>query len=219
MRKGCLAVVLEGARWLLENVHAPSWRSPCCCTDWSAWLVVCLMLQRIANCDWSLYLLKYAMKASFVQDVTVDKSVAEQLGLHNISDEMLHLLSVLVLAKPVSPCEAAAHMAGINIYQASDKVDFVPSQPEAMRAHFVNENSTRLSVPPVDTYCARPEQFHNLTFTQYFSRFLVTKVRSTCGCPDAIPCWAWFTVTHLCTAEKVQAAGLQGHRRVWQQCV
>ena len=136
-------------------------------------------LQRVANADWSLYLLKYAMKASFLKDITVDKSIAEQLGLHNITDEMLHLLSVLVLAKPVSTCEAAGLMAGINIFQASDVVDFVPSQPEAFRSRFVNPRGSGFSVPPVDKYCSRPSKFHHLTFTEYFTKFQVTTVSPT----------------------------------------
>lgn len=146
-----------------------------------AWGAHCNLV-RVANCAWSLYLLKYAMKANLVDDITTDKEVAKRLGLHNTSDEMLHLLSTLVFAKPVSPCEAAIIMAGIPIFYTSDPVEFVASQPPKLRARYVNRKQTTFMLAPVDKYCARRKKFEHLTFMEYFTKYMVTTVRAWRGC-------------------------------------
>ncbi|GFH30706.1 helitron_like_N domain-containing protein, partial [Haematococcus lacustris] len=79
-------------------------------------------LQRITAHEWSLYVLKYATKANGPVDVTIDGSSAERLGLEVASPDMLSLLSSMVTAKIVSPCDVAIQMAGISILQFSDAV-------------------------------------------------------------------------------------------------
>lgn len=134
-----------------------------------------LNLQRVAHKDWSYYLLKYAVKANFIGDVTTDLVVAHKIGLHNVSEEMLHLLSTLVLATPVSPCLAAAHMAGINTFTCSDAVSVIVTQPPVYRVRMMTRGNT-LNIPHVDVYCARPTEHEGLTLYEYFTKFTVTKV-------------------------------------------
>ena len=51
-------------------------------------------IQKVTAQHWTYYMLKYATKANFITDVTPCKTVANKLGLTDVSDSMLHLLSV-----------------------------------------------------------------------------------------------------------------------------
>jgi hypothetical protein len=52
------------------------------------------------------------MKAEPDADISMDVSSAQRLGLVGMTIQQLQLLAAMVMARPVSPCEAAVIMAG-----------------------------------------------------------------------------------------------------------
>jgi hypothetical protein len=76
---------------------------------------------------------RYATKADVPAEVVLDVGNAERLGFSG-SEEMLQLLSSMVLAKPVSPCEAATILSGEKIVDSTASVVHIPSFPPSQRS-------------------------------------------------------------------------------------
>ena len=117
---------------------------------------------------------RYTVKANHVADISTNVDAAKRLGLGDASEEMLHLLSTTVLAKVISPCEAAAIACGFPIVEQSDAVGVINTAPPEHRKRV--RVGVSLNIPQVDVYCQRPAEFEAMTLTQYFKAFLVTKV-------------------------------------------
>lgn len=133
-------------------------------------------IQCVTSRAWSLYLLKYAVKANHLAQLSTDAGIAQRLGLTDATPEMLHLLATTVLAHPVSPCEVAMHMAEISMVEHSDPVTVIHTQPPELRTRIRTRGG--LSIPHVDMYCARPVPLQHYTLVRYFTEFRVTKVRT-----------------------------------------
>lgn len=106
-------------------------------------------------------------------DVVLDVDSAERLGL-KASEEMLQLMSSMVLAKSVSPCEAAFLLAGHKVFDKTCKVVHVPTYPPEQRCLRVGPARTVI-IAKVDQYCGRPAQFEELTMTEYFQKYTLHK--------------------------------------------
>lgn len=118
---------------------------------------------------------RYATKADQPAEVILDTSSATRLGLVG-SLEQLQLWSSMITSKLVSPCEAAATLAGIPIVQKSTTPEFIPTYPPDQRSiRGGAETSNNVFLPPVDIYCGRPSMFHDMTLTQYFTKYTVNK--------------------------------------------
>jgi hypothetical protein len=69
---------------------------------------------------------RYATKADTPADVVLDTETARRLGF-NGNEKMLQLLSSMVLAKTVSPCEAATILAGYQVLDKTCTVVHIPT--------------------------------------------------------------------------------------------
>jgi hypothetical protein len=120
------------------------------------------------------------MKADHPAEVVLGTAAAERLGLTG-SEEMLQLLSSMVLAKTVSPCESAALLAGHKVVHKTCKVVHIPTLPPTQRTRRIGPAQT-VVIAKVDQYCGRPAAFEQLTLVQYFKNFIVCRhPMSTCG--------------------------------------
>jgi hypothetical protein len=75
---------------------------------------------------------RYATKADTPADVVLDTETARRLGF-NGDEKMLQLLSSMVLAKTVSPCEAATILAGYQVLDKTCTVVHIPTFPPKQR--------------------------------------------------------------------------------------
>jgi hypothetical protein len=105
--------------------------------------------------------------------VVFDTDNAERLGFTG-SDEQLQLLSSMVLAKTVSPCEAAAALAGFPVVDKTCKVVYIPTFPPEQRCQPVGKAKVVI-IPKVELYCGRPTEFEDLTLTKYFKQYTLNK--------------------------------------------
>ena len=78
-------------------------------------------IQRINIAYWSYYLLKYAMNCEPHGPIQLDKTNVERLGIQGASDAPLQLISLLIIAKPISLAEAALACLHIQIVQKDNK--------------------------------------------------------------------------------------------------
>jgi hypothetical protein len=103
----------------------------------------------------------------------MDTATAERLGLKG-TEEMLQLLSSMVTAKTVSPCEAAAVLAGYEVVDRTCKVVSIPTFPPHQRCLRIGRART-VVIAKVDQYCGRPARFEELTMVEYFRQYTVSK--------------------------------------------
>jgi hypothetical protein len=103
----------------------------------------------------------------------LDTENAERLGLSG-SEEELQLLSTMVFAKTVSPCEAAAALAEYPVVYKTCKVVSIPTFPPEQRCRRVSPADV-IVIAKVDQYCGRPAEFEHLTLTEYFTKYTVNK--------------------------------------------
>ena len=136
-------------------------------------------LQRITQTAWSFYVLKYAMKAEPTGHLVIDPEGMSQLSLHRMDTVLLTTASALILglSKPVSAAEAAMTCLEEPVVQASSPVDYLASAPPHLRRKRVLACSQVIPAP-VDHYMARPNALEHLTFTQYFKKHKVNRMRS-----------------------------------------
>lgn len=129
-------------------------------------------IQRVTETNWSGYMLKYALKSEPSGELNLDVELAARLGLRDLSEQQLKLLSAAILSRPVSPCEAALFCLQIPIVPKSDTVVYVDSSPPNLRTRRFSKWASKPVVPPVDVYCGRPSTLHHLTFTQFFREYI-----------------------------------------------
>lgn len=132
-------------------------------------------IQRVTETNWSGYMPKYAVKTEPCGELNLNVDLAARLGLHDLSEPQLKLLSATVLSRPVSPCEAALYCLQIPVVQKSDAVVFVDSLPPGLRSHRFSKWASRPVVPPIDLYCGRPSCLNKVTFPDYFKGFVIRK--------------------------------------------
>jgi len=114
------------------------------------------------------------MQAEPMGTLNLDTTAAKCLGLDNLDEEQLKVISAMQLSKPVCPSEAACVCLGIDMVRRSDAVTFIDTAPmDLRRISLFHFNAT--SVPPVDTYCARPPELEQLKLKEYFENYLVLK--------------------------------------------
>ncbi len=107
--------------------------------------------------------------------INLNKKNAERLGLYGPSDAQLKLISSLIIAKPVSPSEAALACLQIPIIQKNIAVKYIDSKPPTLRTRMINRSRV-LGFHPIDIYCNRPHEYDDMTFTDYFKRFDMEKI-------------------------------------------
>jgi len=64
-------------------------------------------IQQITSSYWSYYLLKYAMKCEPQGPIKLDDVSARSLGLVDATPFQLQVILATIIAKPISPTEAA----------------------------------------------------------------------------------------------------------------
>ncbi|KAK9827574.1 hypothetical protein WJX74_011054 [Apatococcus lobatus] len=135
-------------------------------------------IQRITGTAWSFYVLKYAMKSEPIGNLSLGGEVAEALHLQDMSGDQLRLISNMVLAKPVSPAEAAVLMLQHPLVEVSrgDAVMYVCSSLPSGRS--MTLRNSRPCTHPIDKYCKRPPTLSEVTFKAYFAEY---DVRSKAG--------------------------------------
>jgi hypothetical protein len=132
-------------------------------------------LQRVTNSAWSHYLLKYAFKAEPSGSLRIDAQAANSLGLENVSETRLKLISAFVLSKPVSPSEAAMSLLELSVIERDTPLLYYDSSPPQLRTKTLKAQSA--VIHPVDSYCTRPKDLENMMFFDYFKTFRLELVR------------------------------------------
>ena len=120
-------------------------------------------IQRITGSAWSFYVLKYAMKSEPLGNMSLGPEVAQALHLQDMSTDQLRLVSNMVLAKPVSPAEAAVLMLQHPLVEVSrgDCVTYICSTLPDKRASMLK--NSKACTHPIDKYCQRPSQLSDGT--------------------------------------------------------
>ena len=124
-------------------------------------------LQRVTQDAWSYYMLDYSMKTEPMGKLTLSTENATKLGLCDVSEAQLRIIENMVIAQPISPCEAALMLAEIPVVEMSSIVEFVDTSHPDERQRFVLKNS---SCPPclVHKYENRPSRLSDVSFPEYF---------------------------------------------------
>jgi len=125
-------------------------------------------VQRITHQAWSLYILKYALKAEPSGPMTLDTATATSLGLGNMSDAALQVMSNLVFANVISLTEAAFAMLGKATVEASEPVHYVDTRSRKDRSTMIIPAAQQICIPPIEHYCARPASLDGITIYQYY---------------------------------------------------
>lgn len=140
-------------------------------------------VQRITNCAWSKYVLKYAAKAEPTGSLDIDVNTAAQLGICGVSEQRIRFASAAVLSKAITPSETACIAAGIPIIQTSYKVTYVDVTPPAKRRAYLGRGG-KMAASHVTLYMSRPESCMDMLFD--------TTLRST----------LWLVMTAMCSARR-----------------
>ena len=127
-----------------------------------AWNAHC-NVQRVVNAAWSLYLLKYAMKAEPKGNPHVTPDIAAGLNLKDLKPHQAQAAAALWMVQPVSPCEQALILLGIPLVQRSRKVHSISSRPPQQRTYTVSKSNT-VCRSSIDKYTCRPEALEEVTF-------------------------------------------------------
>jgi hypothetical protein len=141
-------------------------------------------VQRVTNCAWSKYVLKYACKADVASSLAIDPRTAEQLGIYTVSQQRIRFASAVVLSKAVSPSETACLAAGIPLINTSYNVAYVDVSPPAKRRARLS-GSGLMSASHVTIYMSRPPECRDLCFEQYFQQYVVVSHNSAVELPRA----------------------------------
>ena len=130
-------------------------------------------LQRITGTAWSIYILKYAMKSKPSGKLDLGPEVAARLHLSGVPQDTLKLISNMVMAKPVSPAEAAVLMMQEDLVAVSEggRVHYVCSSLPAQRSVLLR--SRKPCTHPLDKYVQRPDCLGHVTFVSYFTDYKV----------------------------------------------
>ena len=111
------------------------------------------------------------MKSEPLGNLSLGPDVADALHLQDMSTDQLRLISNMVLAKPVSPAEAAVLTLQHPLVEVS-RGDFVTyiciSLPNGRSAVLRN---SKACTHPIDKYCQRPSQLNDVTFKRYFAEY------------------------------------------------
>ena len=100
--------------------------------------------------------------------IRLSVEAAERMGLGHLDPTQLKLISAMILAKPVSPCEAACALLGIPMIRTSAAVQYVNTAPPSKRTVKWCSKARHFFVPPVDHYVQRPACCEAQTLDQYF---------------------------------------------------
>jgi hypothetical protein len=137
-------------------------------------------VQRVTQEGFSVYLLKYALKVrpmcascataggmshepclqiNTVEPFRLDAQLAKGLGLPDLSEEKLHLVSASVASRLVAPCEAALICLGLPLVEADVQVESISVQPpgaEVRSVHAVERGGAHHRA--AEKYALRPWQ-------------------------------------------------------------
>lgn len=159
--------------------HAISgrWRYPCaaeadrnivpyharCLLLWGAHM----NLQRVADADFSWYMVKYTTKASCSGALDLSGTKLVEIAFPRLAVPEQHVVAAYANAQVVSPCEAAVDMLGEALLIVPNvRYVFSGVPTRASRAPHVQQHTT-----PLDLYLDRPAYMDGLTFIDFHTRF------------------------------------------------
>ena len=105
--------------------------------------------------------------------ISMNAEAAERMGLGHLNATQLRLISAMVLAKPVSPCEAACTLLGIPMITMSATVHYVNTSPPDGRIIKLGYRAGTALIPPVDLYVNRHASLEALTLPEFFRTHVV----------------------------------------------
>ena len=117
------------------------------------------------------------MKAECTGKLDMDTSTLERLGLSYLPTAQLHMLNMMLLAKPVAPAEAYCIVKGQPIVRFKTDVVHVNSSPPGQRS-FCKHGSS-FSVHPVQVYMQRPTELEHLSFKAFCRSHLVLSAKAS----------------------------------------
>lgn len=79
--------------------------------------------------------------------ICLDKKLAVHLGLSHLPTSQQQLVAATILSKPVSPCEAAMHMLGIDIVSKDLNIEYISCHPPKSRRRMVLQRRPRCKGP------------------------------------------------------------------------
>ena len=132
-------------------------------------------LQRITGDMWAAYLLKYCTKIEPNAELVINAKLLQSIGVipPSTSEVTAKIASAHLLAKPVSPCEAAWHLLQFPIIEKTYEVAKVSLQPPNKRTRTYIGKFATATLTSIDHYDGRPAYapYDSMTFTKYFTKY------------------------------------------------
>ena len=117
------------------------------------------------------------MKSEPLGCVKFNKNDSKRLGLENVSQIKLELIAATILAKSVTPCEAALTCLQTPIIRKSEQVVYIDSKPPKMRSRSINFRSRTFLLHPIGHYMNRLIKFKSYSFKEYYKAYEVVKTK------------------------------------------
>ena len=136
-------------------------------------------IQKVTNCTWTFYLLKYVNKMEPHGNMTLDEASAKALGIKDMTLEQLKCAAGMFISKPVSVTEASMHLLGQSILTKSSTLSCTyistptPDKRACIFAHpAAARTNSKVTTHAIDQYVARPTQLEAVTFYDYHRKYL-----------------------------------------------
>ena len=136
-------------------------------------------IQKVTNCTWTFYLLKYVNKMEPHGNMTLDAAAAKALGIQDMTLEQLKCAAGMFISKPVSVTEAVMHLLGHSILTKSPSLSCTyigtqtPNQRACIFAHpGAARKNSNIATHAIDEYVGRPRQLEAVTFYKYHTCYL-----------------------------------------------
>ena len=110
------------------------------------------------------------MKLEIHGALNIDTKNAMHLGLDNLDLVQLQIISIMVIAKPITSIKVAMTCLGISIVHWSNAVIYIDSKPPDMRTNYITKSQT-LSIHLIVTYTHKHPNLKDLPFKTYFKKY------------------------------------------------